>query len=64
MKCIFNQLVFLCTDHRFIPAFFYVKIADRFFFSLNKAFIIITYYLLLGKGNPPGERRETKGSAL
>ena len=30
----FNQIVFLCTDHQFIPAFFYVKIADRFFFSV------------------------------
>ena len=36
----FNQIVFLCTDHRFIPAFFMLKSLIGFF-SLNKAFIII-----------------------
>ena len=40
VNCILYQVVFLCTDHRFIPAFFMLKSLIGFF-SLNKAFIII-----------------------
>ena len=36
----FNQIVFLRTDHWFIPAFFMLKLLIGFL-SLNKAFIII-----------------------
>ena len=31
----FNQIVFLCTDHQFIPAFFMLKSLIGFFFQFK-----------------------------